>query len=372
VERANRAYVAMQLTFGNADGSYRRDEGRVRLPGSRAHLWPFIRALVATLDLAGVAPAPPAGFDAEAAIALRMRELERYWNPPTPSVSSASSAPAAYASDPPGTWFGGDRYYDDNAWVGLALVQLERMRPGAGRLDRAQALWRFAARGWADDPAAAHPGGVFWVEQGRGAGRGNHDRNAVSTAPNAQLALHLQALGALTPADLSPVDPGRMCAWVTSALDAGGDGDGLFWDKIRGDGTVDRARWSYNQGAMIGLHVLLARRGAAEHLARAERIARRALIHYAGGGLERQPPAFNAIFLRNLLTLHAATADAALRAEILATLTGYAADLWERRRDGRDRIRHPDRRAPTLLDHSAAVSVFALLAWDPGDYATLA
>ena len=128
---------------------------------------------------------------------------------------------------------------------------------------------------------------------------------------------------------------------------------------------------------VLRLQCHLAQRGAAgtapaEHLARAERIARRALAHYAGGGLERQPPAFNAIFLRNLLSLHAATADTALRAEILAALIGYADDLWERRRDGRDRVRHPDRRAPTLLDQSAAVSVFALLAWDPGDYGKLA
>jgi hypothetical protein len=99
-----------------------------------------------------------------------------------------------------------------------------------------------------------------------------------------------------------------MYAWVNAALDAGRDGEqpgtGLYWDKLRGDGTVDRAQWSYNQGSMVGLNVLLARRGPGgpAYLARAEAIARRALAHYASAGYDSQPAAFNAIFFRNLLT----------------------------------------------------------------------
>jgi Glycosyl hydrolase family 76 len=359
-ERAARAYTAMQRTFGRAGGLYRRD-GRLQLPGSTAHLWPYSRAFVATLDMAGVPAELVPGFDAEAAISDHLLALERYWD--------SRRRPPAYSSDLVGARLGGDRYYDDNAWVGLALVQLERLRPGSADLERAQAVFQFAASGW--DHRA---GGVFWVEQGRGLGARNHDRNAVSTAPNAQLALHLEELGAPPSA---PVGPREMYDWVLEALDASRDSDdpgtGLFWDKWRGDGTLDRAFWSYNQGSMVGLNVLLARRvdrhGQA-YLRRAEAIAGKALRRYAGLGYEREPAAFTAIFFRNLLLLRAATADPALRADIIDTMRGYTDFVWEARRDRRDQF-HLRNGGVTLLNQSAMVQLLALLAWDPDTYARL-
>ena len=359
----------MQSRFRRRDGLYRRD-GPLHLPRTAAHLWPFVRALVATLDLAGVAGDLGAPFDADAEIADRLRTLERYWDP-------RGDAPA-YSSDVLGSRLGGDRYYDDNAWVGLALVQLERMRPGSSHLERAGDLFRFAAGGWDQRPDVPSPGGVFWVEQGRGVGTRNHDRNVVSNAPNAELGLHLTELTGVSFDAPGAIGPERMYGWATATLDASGDGPdratGLFWDKLRGDGTIDRMFWSYNQGSMVGANVLLHRRSPsarAGYLQRAEAIAHKALRHYASIGYERQPPAFNAIFFRNLLLLHAVTRDARLREEIIAALRGYADGAWSERRDRRDRF-HFSNRGVTLLDQSAMVQVFALLAWDPGAYRQLA
>jgi hypothetical protein len=377
-QRALRAHRAMQRRFARADGVYRRD-GFPRRPGAAAHLWPLARALVATLDLAGTPPSLTAGFDPDAAIAWHLAALEHYWDP--------SEAVPGFASDVVGSRWGGDRYYDDNAWVGLGLVQLERLRPGAGWLERAAALWRFAAAAWDRRTDVSAPGGVFWVEQGRGLGMRNHDRNTVSTAPNAQLALHLEELSGapVDPAGGWPgPDPAQMCAWVDTTLSAAGDGGeedraaGLFWDKVRGDGGIDRTLWSYNQGNMLGLNLLLARRARAagdaaaraRHLGRAEAIARRTLRHY-DRAWESQPPAFNAICFRNLLALSGATADAQLRAHIRGVIEDYGEAAWHRRRDGRDGFRF-SRGPGTLLDQSAMVSVFALLAWDPAGYGALA
>ncbi len=377
--RATRAYAAMQGRFCKSDGGYRRD-GLPRRPAAAAHLWPFARAFVATLDLAGVEPELIPGFDADAAIAQRLDALERYWDP-------VGDAPA-YSADilRPGSV--GDRYYDDNAWVGLALVQLERVRPGAGRLERAAELFRFACAGWDHRADAPSPGGVFWVEQGRGTGVRNHDRNTVSNAPNAELGLHLVGLGVqlgglggptgAAPGDKRPIGSQQMYEWVNATLDAGQNGDlpatGLFWDKLRGDGTIDKMLWSYNQGSMIGANVLLARRhsGAAQarYLARSETIARQALRHLEGR-YERQPAAFNAIFFRNLLLLHHATGDTGLRAQLLGAMRGYADRAWDQRRDRRDRFHFP-RSGLTLLGQSAMVQTLALLAWDPADYRKLA
>ena len=107
--RAVRAHDAMGRAFARGDGLYRRD-GFPRPPRAAAHLWPLARALVATLDLAGVPAAMTAGFDAGASIDWHLAALERYRD-------RTESVPA-YASDVVGARWGGDRYYDDNAWVG--------------------------------------------------------------------------------------------------------------------------------------------------------------------------------------------------------------------------------------------------------------
>ena len=364
--RAARAFAAMEARFRKRSGLYRRD-GRLHLPWTAAHLWPFARAIVATLDLAGVDRELVEGVDVEQAIARSLGALERYWDP--------SGELPAYSSDVRGTRIGGDRYHDDNAWVGLALIQHERLRPGSGSLARARELFRFSAGGW-DRCDVAYPGGVYWVEQGRGVGRRNHDRNTVSNAPNAELGLHLTELLGVPVATETPT-PRDMYEWVLGALDAGADsgtpGTGLFWDKVRGDGTIDTALWTYNQGSMVGANVLLSRRGGRDrYLARAEEIARKALRNYAAGELERQPPAFNAIFFRNLLLLHAATDDEALRTEIAGSMRGYAEFAWSERRDRRDRFDFPGHGGVTLLNQSAIVQVLALLAWDPVAYGALA
>jgi predicted alpha-1,6-mannanase (GH76 family) len=371
--RAVRAYAAMRRHLLRRDRLYRRD-GVPRLPGAAAHLWPTARALAGAVDLLGLSSDLLGGFDAESAVAAHLDALERYWDDRV--------EPAAYASDVVGSRFGGDRYYDDNAWVGLALVQLERLRPGRGHAQRAEALFRFAVAGWDIRPDVLSPGGVFWVQQGRGIGAANHDRNTVSNAPNAQLGLHLAQFGIGDAGDHRHARAHDMYAWVNVALDAGRDAGepatGLFFDKVRGDGTIDRTQWTYNQGSMIGANVLLARRAGAgagagaggPYLARAEAIAAKVLRHYAGM-YESQPAAFNAILFRNLLQLHAATADAGLRDRIRAAIRRYGDAAWTARRDRHDRFRF-GRGPATLLDQSAMVQVYALLAWDPGDYSALA
>jgi hypothetical protein len=345
----------METHLRRGDGAYRRPGWLGRL-GWAEHLWPVARACAATLDVAGMAPPQIHGFDAAAAIARDLRRLERYWDPRGPRP--------AYASDPHRTPWGGDRYYDDNAWVGLALVQLERLMPGTAPAGRAELLFEFARGGWAERADVPHPGGTFWVEQARGTGRRNHDRSTVSNAPNAELGLHLCELDG---GNQRRPAAERMYDWVVRALR---DPDGLYLDKVRGDGSIDHARWSYNQGSMVGTAVLRYRAGGeAELLHAAEATARTALAHYAGRYFD-QAPAFNAIFFRNLLLLNATSRDPALGSQITTALNGYADDAWARTR--------PDHLLPRgdgsviLLDQSALVSVLALSAWDPDDYGRLA
>ena len=254
------------------------------------------------------------------------------------------------------------------------------MRPGAGRLDRAGDVCRFAVAGWDRRPDVPSPGGVFWVEQGRVVGASNHDRNTVSNAPNAELGLHLAELTG---------------ARVSAQGSIGAEEEMYKWGQCDARREPRRRRpshWAVLGQAMRRRH---ARRdalelqpgqyGRCERAARPPRrrrasqlprprpetIARKALGHFASGGYESQPPAFNAIFFRNLLLLHAATDDASLRTEIVEALRAYTDRAWSQRRDPRDRF-HFSSGGVTLLEQSAVVQLLALLAWDPDEYQKLA
>src|SRR5664279_6505806 len=121
---------------------------------------------------------------------------------------------------------------------------------------------------------------------------------------------------------------------------------------------------------MVGAHVLRDRADLSpDALATAEGIAR-AILAWPLSRLTAQPPAFNAILFRNLLQLSAVTTAADLRGAILSALRGYADALLARPRDRHGLIRARDQPA-TMLDQSAVVSVLALLAWDPAEYALL-
>ena len=345
-ERAIAAHAAMQQHFFLA----RRRLYRATAPGdgSTAFLWPFSQSFAATLDLAelqGTGDRPRTG------VADRLDGLARYWNRhgDPPAYDSAAHSWLSASSD---------QFSDDNAWIGLQLVRAHRLTGDAEPLARAGDVLRFLIGNWDDDPSHPAPGGVFWVRAGW-----SRDRNTVSTAPSAILALRLHELtgdvDALTWA-------ARMYGWVRQHLLAP---NGLYWDHIDLAGEVERTQWSYNQGTMIGAGILLARAtGEPGYREQAERTAHAALALYAGGDrLAAQGPAFNAIFLKNLLLLR----DAGGVDLDLSPLRDYGTRLWETARDPESGLfaLHPG--GPVdLLQQAAATRICALLARSAAEPAT--
>ncbi|MBX5446746.1 glycoside hydrolase family 76 protein [Sphaerobacter sp.] len=340
LDRAVACYAAMQRHFYDARRKLYREPGGG--PGGFAFLWPFSQALAATVDLVAL---PLVRDRYLPDLADRLDGLERYWNP--------DSRPPAYDSGVR-SWRagGGDQFYDDNEWVGLALARAYQLTWDAAAIQRAWDVFEFVISGWDDDASHASPGGVRWTRADW-----NQDRNTVSTAPGALLALRLHEIhGEERYLDWAR----RMYDWVRSTLRSP---EGLYWDHIDPAGKIEETYWSYNQGTMIGAGVLLHRAtGEARYLEEAQETADAALDYYAREDrLDAQRPAFNAIFFENLLFLDAVAADPRYR----RTLRNYAERTWAKQRDTETNLFTFDPgRPPELLHQAAMVRLFALLASD--------
>jgi hypothetical protein len=103
-------------------------------------------------------------------------------------------------------------------------------------------------------------------------------------------------------------------------------------------------------------------------LERAEAIAEKALAYFDSVGYTTQPAAFNAIFFRNLLLLHAANGNGIYR----RTMESFADQVWSDYRDPGTNLFHFSDEPACLLDQAAMVQIFALLAWNAEDYGRLA
>ncbi len=367
-ERALAAYGALQKHFYFDDGrGLYGMRGALRSRGRYATAWEFGRTLVGTLTLAGI-PSQIVGERLHAsylsAVEDRLRGLEHYWD--------TSSSPPGYHGRPlPPIDSGGSKYYDDNAWLGLALLQHHRMTGNPSSLHAAAAVYAFVyPGGWDASSSPPPPGGMFWVEQGIGAGVANHDRTCTSNAPNAEIAFQL--------AELLPGDaPALLEAgaaiedWVEASLDD--PSSGLLFDKVNGDGTLDKTLRTYNQGAVIAANIARHRTtGNGSHLSRAEALARTCLGFFSLEFLVTHACVFNAIYFRGLLQLHAATGDAGLRDAITRAIHTYAEEAWNRHRSRKNLFSFP-RSAPSeqLLDQGGMVQILATLAWDPADFSAL-
>ena len=366
--RALAAYQALQQYFYVNDGTgLYRETYPFQGGNPYAYLWPFSRALIGTLTVAGIPSSLVGGVNYQPAVSDRLTALGRYWD-------AAASPPGYDAYVVPPTGKGGDKYYDDQAWVGLALAQHYRMTATESSLSAAKRVLAFVyPGGWDAGNADPYPGGIYWIQQGVGVGATNHDRTTTSNAPNGELAFQLEQLDPGNAASYD-AEANRMHGWVSANLyDV--NGSGLVYDKVRGDGSIDSTLWTYNQGALIASGVMRYRLGGqAGDLAQAEATASHALAHFSESGYISQPAAFNAIYFRGLLQLYSLTANSTLKASITTAMQAYANDAWSNHRSKHNLFSFSPTSSGTyrLLDQGAMVALFAALAWNAGDYAKLA
>lgn len=154
-----------------------------------------------------------------------------------------------------------DRYYDDNAWLVLALAEVFEVTHDRKYLERAAATFRFVTS-CEDDKLG---GGLYWRE--------NH-LESKHTCTNGPAIVGALRLHQLTGDAKYRETAERLYAWVNSRLQ---DADGLYWDNIRLDGNVSRRKYSYNTALMIRANASFHRiTGEARYLDEARRVAQAA------------------------------------------------------------------------------------------------
>ena len=208
--------------------------------------------------LAGAARVDKGRVDA---MRRHVKALDAYWH---------ADANGLFGYDASPNNKGLDRYYDDNDWVALALVEAFEVTADRRYLGRAAETLKFILSG-RDDTLG---GGIFWHEQ---------ERKSKNTCANAPAVAAMLRVAVHEPARAADLRRGALeiYRWTNDTLRD--PADGLMWDNVTRDGTVNRKKWTYNTALMIRAALLLAATAAdaAPFLEDARRFAGAAVAHWA-------------------------------------------------------------------------------------------
>jgi len=273
--------------------------------------------------------------------------LDHYWD--------KNGKPPGYNSG----YTGGDKYYDDNAWVGIAFMDAHKLKHDPYYLNMANEIYDFDEYGSRGTEQLAKPGGVFWTQQ-----EGDKYRATVSTAGAAQLALMLYDTTHIQ----KYLDFGKkQFDWVNEYLRTPA---GLYQDGLDKDGSPHREEYTYNQGLMLGDATLLFKATSdPKYLEMASNIAKTSLAAFNDNGsqvpgenplpFKQQLTFFNAVFFKNLMDLDAIAPDPSYR----KALADYA-DYIKQNTDQNGLVTNKDGKQ-TLLDQASAIQIVELARTHP-------
>ncbi len=237
---------------------------------------------------------------------------------------------------------GGDRFYDDNQWIGLACMDIYNRKHDKSSLSLASEIYRFMMTGY--DTVAG--GGLYWKEGDKST------KNTCSNGPGIVLALELyQATHKKHYLDTALV----LYDWTNKTLQTP---EGVYSDNINlKEHRMAHALYTYNTGTMLHSNVLLYTiTHQRKYLDEAHRVAAASLKVFFRNGRFPGNYWFNVVLLRGYLALYAVDHDATY---INAFKTDADA-IWrtEIDKDGLAGTKPPRK----LLDQAGLEEIFARLA----------
>mgnify|MGYP003042548731 CR=1 FL=1 len=238
---------------------------------------------------------------------------------------------------------GGDRFYDDNQWIGLAYMDAYRRNGNKKLLQHSEEIYRFQMSGF--DTAAG--GGLYWKE---------HDlttKNTCSNGPGVLLALQLfQATKKQSYLDTALL----LYEWTKKKLLAP---EAVYYDAIKIPAlTIDKRRYTYNTGTMLQSAVLLYKAtNKKKYLEEAQSLAAGSLAYFYKDGRFPGNYWFNAVLLRGYEELYTVDGDKTyINAFIADTDRIFKSELDDRQLVGTRRLKR-------LIDQAGLLEITARLAW---------
>lgn len=288
-ERARTSWDALNrgMALPGAAGLYRENPTTLK----PATVWPVGQVLAGALDLAQLT-----GDYKPVDQAMAGLSLYKHGGAYAPSVG------------------GGNKLWDDNAWIGLDFMQAHAQTGNKDYVKAAEAMFPFMLEGLHKD------GGLYWEENNP-----RMTRNTCGNGPAIQYALRLY----MATKDEKYLDFAKnLDGFMNDKLRSP---EGLYWDNLADNGELSKDIYSYNQGTPIGADVLWYRvTGDKKYLERATQTAQATLDHFAkNDGLWKQAPCFNAILFRNLMALD----QVAPNPRYKATMDAYLERGWKEARD---------------------------------------
>jgi hypothetical protein len=350
--RTLEAYAAMQRYFYSSSSGRYRDTPQA---SESSDLWPFSQGLTATVSVASI---PGELARLQGVMSAQLRGLGGYLTTAVPVAVASTEALQSlphYEATVASTGAGETAFYDDNDWVGLALVRMYALTHDEVTLALAEQIMSFEMAGWSNEPGEICPGGIPHSDMPPD----DQNRSTISTAPAAELAVELYRITHET----SYLQFAQTAyAWVRGCLLGP---EGLYADHIEETGEIDPETWSYNQGVMIGAGALLFQAtGVQSYLEQASLLAKQALAAFPLSQLAAENPFFASVFLRNLLYL-----DSILHEESGRKLAQeYVAWAWESLLEKNGLVLSASGAPSELLGQSAIVQICALLAIPPSSY----
>jgi len=159
-----------------------------------------------------------------------------------------------------------DRFYDDNVWLVIDFTEAYLKTKDQTYLNKAVEAWKFVISGW----DTKLDGGIYWCEQKK------ESKNTCSNAPSVVAAAKLYE--ATNDSDYLKKAI-QIYNWTKEKLQD--QSDFLYFDNIKLNGKLGKAKYAYNSGQMLqGAALLYKITNKKQYLTDAQNIAKSALPYF--------------------------------------------------------------------------------------------
>jgi len=261
--------AAIQTNFyDSAAGYYKEEAVREKDKNVYSYLWPVCAMYQAANEIEKVEPGTHL-------LQPMLTIIHDYYDPAAPAPGYAS-----YIMK----FKGGDRFYDDNQWLGITSLDAYTRLKNKTYLNFGKQIYDYMMTGF--DTVLS--GGLYWQENKK------VSKNTCSNGPGIIVALQLYQ----STKDKAYLDTALLLYnWVNNTLKAP---SGLYYDNIDiKNKKIGKALFSYNTGTMLQSNVYLYEcTGDKNYLKQATAIADSSLSYFYGNGKFRDDYWFNAVLLR--------------------------------------------------------------------------